>query len=532
MINNRITRRNILRASIGAAISSLPFNSSRGGIVANDLFNLNQVDHNELALRLRQIALDKAVSLGCDYADIRFIYQKDMKVDTFVGFTRQESLSVSVRVIVNGYTGFCITPLWDEMAIIQAVELAYNQAKGNAIGPDRDLDISSYTTRGESGDWLMPVEIDPFEKNPYEFEDYLSGLTAFVLKFPKDLEGGQCNMKFMSRECWFGSTNGSEQFQRLYQTSGNLGWRIRYGSQAGFSLRTLPPSGMGYELFTGQDLYSQLRAGFDEALPLCDLSFQPVDIGRFNIILPGYAVGSLLGYTIGAAIELDRIVGVEANGSGTSYIQMPETELGAFRVGSSSLNVTYDRSEQGSVGTRRWDDEGVASRDGSLIEQGVIMRAFADREMRSYVDREDQLASGNYLCSDPTIIPAVRMSNMRMTPAPNGYSSVMECIRDTEHGLFFRSINVGLDFQMISGILTGEVYEIKEGRLISRINDAGCWFKSTELWNNMTSVGGDASVFRAGVAVRKGEPSSEEFSNVSAPCAVFSDATVIDLSRR
>lgn len=529
-----VPRRDLLKGGL-VAVSAFTIPRTAKGYNLDVLYREKneEVDHSVLADKYRNIALNQAAQLGTDYTDVRLSYRRKVNVNLLSGFLCEELLCASVRVLVNGYWGFCCTPIWSENTIRMAVELAYNQAKGNSQGPSRDISLAAYTASGESGEWVMPITIDPFSRNPYEFMDYLWGLYEFIQSFPNQTAHYRLSMTFDVENIWFGATNNANQYQRLYRTSGDAGFQLMYGSAPRFDVETLHLSGMGYELITGQDLYSQLREGFDEAMELSKLPGEPLEVGRYTIVLPGSGVADLLGTSLGGGVELDRIVGVEANAGGTSYIQDPAQEIGQFKFGSKSLDVDFDRDDPGAAGTRRWDDEGTPCVKGSLVEGGIIKRAFSDKEMAIYVSSPDQIAAGNSIAADSTVAPAVRPANMTMRADSAGAISVNEMIRDIKEGFYFRKSLAGLDFQMTTGMLSGEIYQIRNGRLVNRVvTNAGCWFKSTEFWNSIERVGGHSSLQRIGVTLRKGQPPSSSTSSVTAPAVQFVDATLIDTSRK
>lgn len=528
-----ITRRNIFKTSLITASSFLLPKGLKARSV-DDLYGSGHINHSVLADRLRGIALEKAQSLGGDYADVRLLYKKELNIKLLNKFMLGESLSASVRVLVDGYWGFCCTPIWNESSVITAVELAYNQAKGNSQGPPREIDMSLYTAPGESGEWIMPIKTDPFTRSPYEFEDYIWGLFAFIQNFPGETTSYALSMDFEVNNVWFGSTNGARQFQRMFSTSGSAGFlfeRSRF-NKIRFDAETLQASGMGYELFTDQDLYTQLREGFEEALELSKLPVKPVDVGRFDMLVPGSGTAELLGRTIGAAVEMDRIMGVEANAGGTSYIQDPANELGRFKLGPSGLKIDYQRDEAGAMGTRKWDDEGSRCSKGTLVEDGVIRRAFSNKEMQVHVRSPEQVAPGNALVGHYTSAPFVSPANMIMAADATNARTIKEMIKDVEKGIYFRTASAGLDFQMISGMITGDIYEIKDGTLISRVTGGGCWFKTTELWNKIIAMGSTESQRRMGITFSKGIPVGSCAVSITAPAVLFTDSTLIDITRK
>ena len=77
---------------------------------------------------------------------------------------------------------------------------------------------------------------------------------------------------------------------------------------------------------------------------------------------------------IGHPIELDRVLGMEANFAGTSFLTLEK--LGNLRYGSELVNVVADaRQEHGpGLGTFAYDDEGVAAQSHADHHERTIHR--------------------------------------------------------------------------------------------------------------------------------------------------------------
>lgn len=522
-----ITRRDYLKASVITVSTT----GIRWDGTVNDLYNKSELDHDKLATIYRDVALNLAADLGSDYADVRLTYTKMFSPVGPYKFINSEFVITSIRVLVKGYWGYSCTSIWSEKSVIQAVHQAYDLAKAASKGPAREINLDLYKKPGESGSWIMPVRIDPFSLNPYELLDYRHGLYQFIYKMPRyKIESPHVKMDFMVSDKWFGATNGSRQFQRIYRSSGSASFSILTGYGIGVDLETLPISGLGYELFVGQDLYGQLAEEYDKAIELAKVPIQPIEVGRYNVLLTGSGVGSLFGATLGPALELDRIIGAEANAGGTSFIAEPD-DIGTLKVGDTGFNVEYERSVDGSAGTRRWDDEGAVTTSGLLIENGIVKRAFSDREMMAYLKSENSAAAGNSICGDPTISPSVRISNLSIGSLDNSFSSIEELVKEMGDGIYFRRAGAAADFQLSTGLLSGDAYQVKNGKIVGRPS-GGWWFKTSEIWNNIIAMGSSKSVQRIGFSYKKGEPVSHSDCSISAPAMLFQDATIIDVTRK
>lgn len=524
----KLNRREALKSSILLASASA-FAPSVRNLNAETLFESSKSDLAGKADKLRTLIIEHAKSLGCDFVDCRFTYLRDMSVQLLTRFTAEESLIMGVRILVNGYWGYCCTPEWDEKNALHIVRLAHQQALGNSKGPPREIDSSVFQQPDESGEWIMPVKHDPFERNPYEFMDYLWGAFHFISRFPDRTALYRLSMNFNSLENWYGSSNGAVQYQKMYLSSGNLGFELPQAYKARFDIE-LPKAGVGYELFTDKDHFSRLREGLDEARELSRIPPSPVDIGRFPIVLTGAGTGAVMSGSIASAVELDRILGYEANAGGTSYIQDPVSEAGSLKLGTSLLNIDSNRDEPGGAATRRWDDEGSTTVRDSIIRNGVLNKVLTDKEMSNMAP--GKTIGGNATSTDARFPIAVRPGNMVMRHDSSDTTRLSDLIGDIDKGLYFRSAGFGLDYQLIDGMITGEVFGINKGKLVSRLLGAGCMFKSTEIWKNLVRLGGTPTVVRTGAELPKGEPATSMAFSVTAPAAVLEEVAVIDITRK
>ena len=96
--------------------------------------------------------------------------------------------------------------------------------------------------------------------------------------------------------------------------------------------------------------------------------------GERTLILESSQLGLQIHESIGHPIELDRVLGMEANFAGMSFLTLDK--LGKLRYASDIVNVVADaRLEHGpGLGTFGYDDEGVPAQCTDIIKDGPVHR--------------------------------------------------------------------------------------------------------------------------------------------------------------
>ena len=102
--------------------------------------------------------------------------------------------------------------------------------------------------------------------------------------------------------------------------------------------------------------------------------------GNMNLILDSSQLGLQIHESIGHPIELDRVLGMEANFAGTSFLTLEK--LRTLRYGSDLVNVVADATEAHGpgLGTFAYDDEGVAAQCTPIITNGLFTGYISSRE--------------------------------------------------------------------------------------------------------------------------------------------------------
>jgi TldD protein len=531
-----ISRRQLLKygfkigasaAALGALPRPLYVDLGDGGLEAVPPIESERI--RELAFR----AVEAARDAGAAYADVRLTHTRMRRITAAGDIGDEEQVAVGVRALVAGRWGFASSPMWSRDEVARLGREAAYQAKSAAAGPAYEVVLADVPVVHDEH-WTMPVEVDPFEVSPFEIADYLAALTNFVSRFPGH-RSDVASANFYVQEKAFASSAGSYCTQRLYRTEGELSLAFEGVRRR---LDALTPAGMGWELFTGQQLREEIRRLMGELEEDAKLPVKPVEVGRYEVVCDAISAATLLESTLGTATQLDRVLGFEANASGTSYLSDPLAMLGSHQVGVPALTLTANRNERGAAGTVRWDDEGVESEEFTLVRDGILADFQTTRESASWLAeyyRGTGRAVRSHGCAvapSALEIPLQHVPNLRLAAGPD-HLDFDSAIAGVKSGLAVRGLVVDVDFQGGAGLgRSGLVYEIKGGQRVARVVGAGFLFRSAELWKDVVALGGHGSVQRFGMMARKGEPAQATYHSVAAPPVVFGQFTVIDPTRK
>jgi TldD protein len=143
--------------------------------------------------------------------------------------------------------------------------------------------------------------------------------------------------------------------------------------------------------------------------------------GTFNLVLDSSQMGLQIHESVGHPIELDRVLGMEANFAGTSFLTLDK--LRKLRYGSDIVNVVADgRQEHGpGLGTFGYDDEGVPARCTPIITNGLFTGYLSSRETAHTIG---ETQSGATVRAEAfNRLPMIRMTNISILPSSEKTSS-------------------------------------------------------------------------------------------------------------
>jgi TldD protein len=448
-------------------------------------------------------ALDTAAARGADYADVRFGGVRDEHVEVrngvVAGFHDGESAGFSVRVLRDGAWGFAssavITDAEIDRVAASAVEIARASAtvkgKGIQLAPAGKF-VDSYST---------PREIDPATVSLEERVKHLLAVEAEV-RAAKGVTVGKAWIDVWRTHKVFASSEGSLIEQDLLQC-GSAVHALAVG-EGDVQDRMFPGTcGLyqtgGYEIVNKAQLLQNARRIGEEAVAL--LTAEQCPSGRKDMVLSGDQVSLQIHESIGHALELDRVLGWEANFSGTSFATLDK--LGSFRYGSGIVSVVCDMTCPLALATHGYDDEGTPAKSVDLIRHGVLVGYMAGRDT-AHVANVD--LGGCVRSEYWGRLPMIRIGNVNLEP---GSVSEEQLIGDVKDGIYMQSNrswsidDKRLNFQF--GCQIGyEIKNGKKGKLLKNPTYAGM---TPAFWGACDAIGDERSWVAWGTPnCGKGEP--------------------------
>jgi TldD protein len=297
--------------------------------------------------------------------------------------SESESLGIGVRVIADGAWGFAASADLNRAAVEAVAARAVEIAKASARVKREDVRLAPEPAA--VAEWTTPYKVDPFSTSVEQNLDLLLKADA-EMRAVAGVTLAETGMNFQREESWFVSSEGADIHQTKYSTGAGYTAYAFAGSE--IQKRSYPNSfggqwqNRGYEQIEEMKLVENARRVAEEAVALHHADQCPE--GTHTIILDGSQLGLQIHESIGHPIELDRVLGMEANFAGTSFLTLEK--LGNLRYGSELVNVVADaRQEHGpGLGTFAYDDEGVAAQSTPIITNGRFHRIFEFARNRSH----------------------------------------------------------------------------------------------------------------------------------------------------
>ena len=152
--------------------------------------------------------------------------------------------------------------------------------------------------------------------------------------------------------------------------------------------------------------------------------------GRFDLILDSSQIGLQVHESIGHPIELDRVLGSEANYAGMSFLTLDK--LNNLRYGSEIVNAVCDaRIEHGpGLGTFAFDDEGVPAQSADIIRAGEFVGYMTSRETAAAIGQTR--SNGTMRATSWARQPLIRMTNVSLLP---GEQTLEEVFGGVSHAI-------------------------------------------------------------------------------------------------
>ena len=439
---------------------------------------------------LASAALDTATHLGATYADVRIIDERSRALATKNGkigtASDARSQGFNVRVLVNGAWGFAssadIGPKAIEATAGSAVEIAKASAKV------KQSDVKLVPEKPATAEWTTPHKIDPFTISIEQNLALLQKIDA-ELRSVNGVTLAETNLNFRREEQWFYSSEGADIHQTKFTTGAGYVAYAFAGSE--IQKRSYPNSfggqwqNKGYELIDDLKLVENARRIGEEAVALHIADQCPQ--GVFDIILESSQLGLQIHESVGHPIELDRVLGMEANFAGTSFLTLEK--LRTLKYGSEIVNVVADaRQEHGpGLGTFAFDDEGVPAQCTPIISNGLFTGYLSSRETAALIGL--QRSGGTLRAESWNRLPIIRMTNISILPGEEPLT-LEQLIASTDHGILFQTNRSwSIDDKRYNFQFGTEIgWEIKNGKRARMLKNPSYSGLTTEFWNSMDAI--------------------------------------------
>jgi len=480
---------------------------------------------------LAEAALGTAKRLGASYCDVRIGRYLNQAVITreaqVQNITNRESSGIGIRVIVNGAWGFAATHQQTPAAVKTAVEQAAAIARANASVQTRPVQLAPVQGVGEVS-WKTPLRKNAMAVPIQDKVDLLLSLNAAALNAGANFINS--TLFLVNEQKYFASSDGSfidQDVHRIWlpftataidKSSG------KFRTRAGLS----SPMGMGYEFLDGDAsgkiaLPGGITAYRDSYDPVEDaiaaarharekLKAPSVKPGKYDLVLDPSNLFLTIHENVGHPLELDRVLGYEANYAGTSFATLDKRDAG-YRWGSERVNFFADKTAPGSLGAVGYDDEGVKTRRWDLVKDGILVNYQATRD-EVHILGETESHGCSYADSWSSV-QFQRMANVSLAPGRTPLS-VADMIKDVENGIYIHGRgSYSIDQQRFNAQFGGQLYyQIKKGQITGMVEDAAYQIRTPEFWNACSAIC-DERDFRFGGSFFDGKGQPGQVSAVS-----------------
>ena len=437
-----------------------------------------------------QWALETATAGGASYADVRVITQRSRVLSTKNGnvgnASQAESVGMNVRLIADGAWGFAASADLGRGAVEATAARTVEIAKASARVTREAVRLAP--ERPSVAEWSTPYKIDPFTTSVEQNIELLLKIDE-ELRAVAGITLAEANLNFNREEQWFASSEGAD----IHQTKLSSGAGYAAYSFAGNEIqkRSYPNSfggqwqNKGYELVEELKLVENARRIAEEVVALHRADQCPQ--GTFDIVLDSSQLGLQIHESVGHPVELDRVLGMEANFAGTSFLTLDK--LRKLKYGSDLVNVVADaRQEHGpGLGTFGFDDEGVAAQCIPIITNGLFTGYLSSRDTAHMIG--ESRSGGTVRAEGWNRVPMIRMTNVSLLPSEMPLS-LEQLIASTDRGILMQTNRSwSIDDKRFNFQFGCEIgWEIKDGKRIRMLKNPSYSGITTEFWNSLDAI--------------------------------------------
>ncbi|MBD5656208.1 MAG: TldD/PmbA family protein [Candidatus Eremiobacteraeota bacterium] len=468
-------------------------------------------------------ALDTARVRGATYVDVRFEDSRSERIEVrngnVVTLADATSTGYGIRAFYDGAWGFAASDVLSDAGVDVTAARAVAIAKAGAAVASRrfaEAPTERYVDR-----YTTPVERPPEQVALGDRVALLLAAESALHASPR-VAVGRAWLDLWRTAKIFYSTTGSRLEQTIYQTGSAIS-ALAVGD--GDAQDRSFPGDIGLYQSGGWEIVelAQLRENAarigEEATQLLDAPQCPS--GTFDIVLGSSQVSLQIHESCGHAAELDRIMGWEANFSGTSFLD--PSELGKLRYGSDNVTIVIDNLLPRGFATAAYDDEGSRSVGSDIVRDGILVGFEMSRDTARTIGKHSNAC---VRAESWRHVPMIRMCNLNLLPGNVPFEALFEGIDDGIYMESNRSWSIDdhrLNFQF--GCQIGwEIRNGKRGRMVKNPTYAGV---TPAFWQSCDAIADERSWGAWGTPnCGKGEPLQTGRTAQAASPARFRNVTV------
>jgi TldD protein len=472
---------------------------------------------------LLEAAVGRAAEGGASYADVRLSETQELRLYAVSGRAPDErvegSLGLGVRVLVDGVWGFASLPLREAADAVVAADLALRNARAAAAGSRERVVLPPRPA--QSGRYQTQALIDPFAVPAADRERVVQDALAAALESAGVLRA-QAGVNAKRTHRYFASTEGSRQEQHFVE-SGGMASALAGGEQL-VQRRSYPNSfhgntaAAGWEYVTGLRLPEEAARVGAEAVQL--LTAPVAEPGTASIVIGPAQLALQIHESTGHALELDRILGDEANFAGRSFIG-PDA-AGTLQYGSPAVNVVADATVPGTRGSFAFDDEGTPTRRTMLITEGLVTNFLSSRDSAARIGADSTAAARS---DGWGFLPLCFATNVFLEPASGSLDELLDRMGDGYYLDDNKSWSI--DSQRLNFQFGTEVaWEVRRGKRTRLLRDFSYGGITPQFWGSMEATAGPAEFRTFGMPCGKGEPKEWGFLSHGAAPSLFRNVAI------
>ncbi len=500
--------------------------------------------------RLADVVLAAARTAGASYTDVRigrylqqFVITREDKVQNVVN---TESTGIGIRVIAGGAWGFAATNSLTDDAVAAAARQAVAIAKANARLRTEPVQLAPVKGAGEVS-WATPIKKNAMEVPIKDKVELLLGVNAEATKAGADFVNSI--LFLVNEQKYFASTDGSyidQDVHRIWapftvtaidKASGKFRNRDGLSTPAGLGFEYLDGSASGRVVLPGgavvygdsYDMVADAKAAAQQARE--KLKAKSVKPGKYDLVLDPSHLWLTIHENVGHPLELDRVLGYEANFAGTSFATLDKWRSKDFKYGSDKVTLFADKVQPGSLGAVGYDDEGVKTKRWDLVKDGILVNYQAIRDQAHIIDEKE--SQGCCYADSWSSVQFQRMANVSLEPGKDKLSP-QEMIKDVENGIYIVGDgSFSIDQQRYNAQFGGTLfYEIKNGKVTEPLEDVAYQIRTPEFWGACVGIC-DQSDYRFGGSFfdGKGQPGQSSAVSHGSSTARFNGMNVINTAR-